>query len=131
MMSEQAFQHLHCDVVQAVLVVTVTARRLDSEKVMDEVHLALFAAVDAHHCIHVVLDLRNVQMLQTLVLKTLVDLRKKVVRRNGYVVLCGLQPVVQEVLRITGFIDLNDASRGLFKAVSDVPAAIAQLHSPS
>ena len=130
-MSERIFQRLSCGLIQDVLIVTITDRRLDTTTLMDELRAELFQALEAHQGSHVVLNLRNVQMLQTLVLKTLVDLRKEVVRRNGYVVLCGLQPVVQEVLRITGFIDFNDASHGLFKAVSDVPAAIAQLHSPS
>ena len=130
-MPEQSFLHLHCDVVQDVLVVTVIQHRLDTEKVMEEVRLELFAAVETREYRHVVLDLQNVAMLQTLVLKTLVDLRKQLVIQNGRVLLCGLQPVVREVLRITGFVDPQDASHGLFEATNDVPAALVRLNGAS
>lgn len=127
-MSEQAFQHLHCNIVQGTLVVTLTERRLDSEKLIDELRSELFAAVESHNGVHVVLDLRNVQMLQTLVLRMWIDLRKKVIMQGGRVVLCGLQPVIQEVLRITGFIDQKDESRNLFETHGDVSAALARIN---
>ena len=130
-MSGQAFQHLHCNIAQDALVATVTKQRLDSENLMDEFRSELFAAVDTHRSVHLVLDLQNVQILQTLVLKTLLDLRKKVTIQKGRMVLCGLKPVVHEVLRITGFIDIKDPSRNLFDVVADVSCALDRINAPS
>lgn len=58
-------------------------------------------------------------------LKMLLDFRKKVIIQGCRVVLCGLHRVVQDVLRIAGFIEQKDDSRNLFETFGDIPAARA------
>ena len=125
-MAEAEFQHIATFVDGDSVVLTVLEQRLDSEKMTEALHRELFAAVK-NAPPNVVLNLRNVRMMHTLALQTLLDLRKEVAAKQGRIVLCGLAPSVTMVLEVTGFIDRHGSSHALFESDADVPAALARL----
>ncbi len=122
------FQHIATFSDANSLVLTVLETRLDSEKATESLRRELFAAV-ANAPPHVVLNLRNVEMMHTLALQTLLELRKLVMAKKGRIVLCGLTPSVAMVLEITGFIDRQGSPHALFETDPDVPSALARLNA--
>src|SRR5262245_15476138 len=123
-MAEAEFQHIATYVDGDCVVVTVLEKRLDSEKVTAAVRRALFAAL-ASAPRNVVLNLRNVTMMHTLALQTLLELRKTVIAKRGRIVLTGLAPAVAMMLEATAFIDPAGSSHALFKTDPDVASALA------
>lgn len=129
-MADSEFQHIATFVDGDNAVLTVLAQRLDSEKVTEALRRELFAAV-ANAPLNVVLNLRNVLMMHTLALQTLLELRKAVTAKKGRIVLCGLTPSVTMMQEVTGFIDRHGSSHALFDADPDVPSALARLNTAS
>ena len=127
-MAEAEFQHIATFADGDSVVLTVLAQRLDSEQATEALRGELFAAV-ASAPPNLVLNLRNVTMMHTLALQTLLELRKAVLVKKGRIVLCGLNPAVAMMLEVTGFIDRHGSSHALFETDPDVPSALARLNA--
>ena len=127
-MAETEFKHIASFEDRDSVVLTVLEQRLDSEEVTVALRRELFAAV-ASAPSNLVLNLRNVKMMHTLALQTLLELRKSVLVKQGRIVLCGLNPAVAMMLEVTGFIDRHNSSHALFETDPDVASALARLNA--
>ncbi len=129
-MPEPQLQYVQRRLEQGNLVLTVTESRLDSENLAHMLHVELLAAADTGEPANVVLNLEGVHKIHTMALQSLLDLRRRLADSAGQIVLCGLSPIVAEVLRITGLIDTSgQTSDALFATEPDVASAIARLNS--
>lgn len=83
---------------------------------------------------HVVLDMKEIQGLQSAGFRPLLSLRRLVKgEHHGRVFLCSLHPDVKEILEMTRMIHEGD-EQAPFENAADVPSAVAMLYqngSPS
>ena len=77
--------------------------------------------------VHAVLDFRAVTYLSSAGFRPLLSLNRQVRQRGGRVVLCNLQPQVQEVFAVTRLIDPSGVIPAAFTVQATAAAAVAQL----
>ena len=127
-MSGPPLQLVCVDASRKHLVLTITETRLDNDIMARRLEEELLAAIETVGPGHVVLDLHKVAILHSIALQSLLNLRRRVDRRSGHVVLCGLCPIVEQVFQITGLIaEPNRPAPVLFEVKPDVAAALAHL----
>ncbi len=88
----------------------------NSSKTVEE---GLLAAIDAGTKV-MVCNLSGTAYVSSAGLRVFLALLKRVNKEGGQLALCGLQPVVAEVMEMTGFVPL-------FSISADVEAAVAQI----
>ena len=128
-MAETQFQYITLDTTREHPVVTITQPGLNGERFVRVLQPELLAAANLIEPSHLVLDLREVKMLQTLALQALLSLQRKLAEQSGRIVLCGLSPIVVQILEITALVaSPARLSNTLFDVEPDVSAAIAHLN---
>ncbi|HVS37923.1 MAG TPA: STAS domain-containing protein [Gemmataceae bacterium] len=95
-----------------------------AESLRDEL-LALHTAVGA---VHAIIDFQSVQYLSSAGFRPLLSLNRHVRERGGRLVLCNMQPQVEEVFTVTRLIDPDGKGRAAFVAQPTVPAAVAHVY---
>ena len=88
--------------VQGVTTASLRATTVLDSLVIEELGSALYELVDAQACRKIVVEFRGVTFLASQMLGVLVTLDYKARAIKGKVVLCGLQPKLMEVFKITG-----------------------------
>ena len=105
-----------------VLVVGFTMRMLNDEENIEQLGQELFSLVEQSNWLKLVLDLTNVEYLTSSVLGKLITLHRKLHRNKGKLVLFGLSPGVDSILRTAKLLTY-------FSVAESCDAAIAQLAS--
>ena len=82
-----------------VLVAGFTMRMLNDEENIELLGQELFSLVEQYNWLKLVLDLSNVEYLTSSVLGKLITLHRKLHRSQGRLVLFGLSPGVDSILR--------------------------------
>lgn len=81
--------------------------------------------------LHIVIDLKDIEYLQSAGFRPLLSLRRLIhEQRQGRVVLCNLRPAVRDVLAISRMISAEDDYPSPFEMETDVPSAISLLFQP-
>lgn len=106
-----------------VVVGEFSVPRLSDDQNVEQLGQDLFALVDQFDKRKVVLSLANVEYLTSSVLGKLITLHRKMHRHKGRLVLCDLQPEVNEVMRVSRLHDYFRVSGSLTDALSDVQSA--------
>ena len=106
----------HDDVVVARFSGEVLGEDANLEQIGDE----LFALTDQFQYENVVLSLRSVKLISSSVLGKIISLHRKLHRLQGKLVLCDIQPSVEEVL-------VNSSLIHYFHIADDTEAALNQL----
>lgn len=119
--------HVQARKRQGVLVLTLFTDRLQGDELAEALREELTEAVTRENADRVALDLSQVEMLTSAGIRPLLGLRTHVKERGGRLVLCGLRPLVEEVLATTRLITSGGSGPVPFATAPDVPAAIAQL----
>jgi anti-anti-sigma factor len=65
-----------------------------------------------------VLDLSNISFISSSGLRVILTLAKNVEPRGGFVRLCGLRPLIQEIFDISGFSQVFTITRSVNEAIS-------------
>lgn len=122
-MSESYPSSVHCPIIVLSIQKEPILGFDNGELVRNE----LMHALEQSCAGHVVLDLSNVRFLQSAGFRPLLSIRRYVHEtRGGRVVLCHLQPDVEEVLTMTHMI--NSERKGApFEFQPDVASAVASL----
>ena len=89
-------QHFLLETIDGITVVTFS-----DAKVVPETNDPLYRLVEDERHTRLLLDLSNVRFLSSNALGILVSLKKKVDAAGGRLRLCGLEPDLLELLRIT------------------------------
>lgn len=106
-----------------VVVGEFSVPRLSDDQNVEQLGQDLFALVDQFDKRKVILSLANVEYLTSSVLGKLITLHRKMHRHKGRLVLCDLQPEVNEVMRVSRLHDYFRVSGSLTDALSDVQSA--------
>lgn len=105
-----------------VLVVGFTMRMLNDEENIEQLGQELFSLVEQFNWLKLVLDMTNVEHVTSSVLGKLITLHRKLHRSQGRLVLFGLSPGVDSILRTTKLLTY-------FSVAESCDAAVAQLAS--
>jgi anti-sigma B factor antagonist len=105
-----------------VIVVGFTMRMLNDEENIQQLGQELFSLVEQSNWLKIVLDLTNVDYLTSSVLGKLITLHRKLHRSQGKLVLFGLSPGVDSILRTAKLLTY-------FSVASSRDTAIAQMAS--
>jgi anti-anti-sigma factor len=76
---------------------------------------------------NVVLDFQRVAYISSAGFRPLLSLLREVRARGGRLVLCGLQPIVQETFAITRLISTTGSAPAAFEVQPDIPTAVSHL----
>jgi anti-anti-sigma factor len=127
-MLEPHYHHLKTATDRSVLVVTITTPLLLDEDVADALRHDLLAALAAHAAsTKVVLNCRHVRSLSEAAFRPLISLNRTVQERHGHLLLCGLSPLVAEVLRMSDLLGDKPGDPAPFEAEDELSAAVTRL----
>jgi anti-anti-sigma factor len=122
-----AFEHLRATMHSDVLVLTFLDAELAGDDTVHELRMELLTAVNDPAVVKVILDLQHVSYLGSAAIRPFLALKQQLKERGGRVVLCGLAPMLVEVLRVTRLIEQDQGLPGIFESIGDVPTALKQL----
>ncbi len=97
--------------------------RLTEDQNVEQLGQDLFALVDQFDRRKVVLSLASVEFLTSSVLGKLITLHRKMHRQQGRLVLCDLQPGVNDIMRISRLHDYFKVSNTMDEALRDMQSA--------
>ena len=123
------YPHLKCNLVDAVLVLTIGETHLQGDKQAEAVRQSILDAVGHAEAKKVVLDFQTVKYLSSVGFRPLLSLRRKLQEVGGRLVLCNLSPEVSEVFRTTRMISTGRSSGSPFEAQPNLAAALASLNT--
>lgn len=106
---------------QGAVVATVNIPRLTEEENIDQLGQELFALAEQFNFRKVVLNMKAVEYLTSSVLGKMISLHRKLHRREGKLVICGVCNVVADILK-------SSRLEEYFNIASDVDAAIKMLN---
>jgi anti-sigma B factor antagonist len=97
--------------------------RLTEDQNVEQLGRDLFALVEQFERRKVVLSLASVEFMTSSVLGKLITLHRKMHRQQGRLVLCELQPGVNEVMRVSRLQDYFKMSNSVDEALHDIQSA--------
>ena len=110
-----------------LVVLSLNEAQINSDAVAESLRDELLSRYLAAGAVHAVLDFRAVQYLSSAGFRPLLSLNRQVRERGGRMVLCHLQPQVEEVFSVTRLLDPDGAGRAAFFAQPTAAAAVARL----
>lgn len=123
-MSEPQTSPVRSDVV---VILTITEPQVRGDTLADHLTTEFNAVLDQTGASKVVVDFHAVEFLASVGFRPLLTLHQRTKAAGGRVVLCGLSPVVLDVLRVTRFVDTSGAHPAPFEVQPDLPAAVNSL----
>ena len=123
-MSESQSRMVGCPVV----VLSLHEPEINSDAIAEVLRDELLTRYLRAGAVHAVLDLRAVRYLSSAGFRPLLSLNRHVRERGGRLVLCNLQPQVEEVFSVTRLIDASGAGRAAFLALPTAPTAVAHVY---
>jgi anti-anti-sigma factor len=123
-MADKPFEHVRASVV----IFTLTDKEVHGDTLADGLRDELLAVYVPSNALHAVLDFRNVTYISSAGIRPLLSLNRQVHGHGGRLVLCGLNPTVEEILSVTRLISVHGSGPAAFEYQPDVPAAIASLY---
>lgn len=105
-----------------VLVAGFTMRMLNDEENIEQLGQELFSLVEQYNWLKLVLDLSSVEYVTSSVLGKLITLHRKLHRSQGKLILIGLTPGVDSILRTAKLLSY-------FTVAESRDAAVAQMAS--
>ncbi len=114
--------HFYLEFCDAIAVAKVTATRLCEEDNIEQFGVELNQTIESFGSFRLVLDLSPVTIITSSAIGKMIGLHRNLHRRDGMLVLCGVSPVVHNVLATA---KLND----YFHITPTVDAAVEFIHS--
>lgn len=104
-------------------IVTLTDEKILEEKDIQTLQESIMSVIEQSERINLILDFRNVRFLSSAVLGLLIRISKKVYEGDGQLKLCGINPKIYEIFKITRL-------TRIFEIYKDVKEAVGNLHMP-
>ena len=101
-------------------VIAFTDEKILEEKDIHDIQQSIMSVIDQAEHINLILDFSNVKFLSSAVLGLLLRISKKIYEQEGKLKLCGINPKIYEIFRITKLINI-------FDICDDVDSAVKQL----
>jgi anti-anti-sigma factor len=127
-MAELHYQHLTASLDRSVLVLTITERELQEEKLAAAVGEELLDAVAQFSARKVVIDMQRLNYMSSVAFRPLLRLRSKLRETGGRMILCGLTPVVGDIFYTTKMLNKSGVFEAPFQTEPDVAAAVERLN---
>ena len=105
-------------------IVTLTDEKILEEKDIQTLQESIMSVIEQSERINLILDFRNVRFLSSAVLGLLIRISKKVYESDGQLKLCGINPKIYEIFKITRLTKI-------FEIYKDVKEAVGNLSRPS
>ena len=104
-------------------IVTPTDEKILEEKDIQTLQESIMSVIEQSERINLILDFRNVRFLSSAVLGLLIRISKKVYESDGQLKLCGINPKIYEIFKITRL-------TRIFEIYKDVKEAVGNLSRP-
>ena len=88
-----------------VVVLTVKVPQLTEEENLDELEQEFVALIEKYGARKIVLELSSVRYVTSSAIGKIISLHRRLVRQAGRLVICGLQPDVQEILNTSHLLE--------------------------
>jgi anti-anti-sigma factor len=124
---EPFFRHLKVHAERDVLVLALTEHQVLDEELAESLRVELLTAVSNGGARRVVVDFRAVRSVSNAIFRPLVSLSGRLGEPDDRLVLCGLNALVEQVLRMSGMIDPIKTTGPCFETAADQAAALALL----
>ena len=121
-MSVTAFHpaYLSLETRDDVIVAAFTVAHLDDDENIEQLGHEIFSLVDEVGCRKLVLDLSRVDRMASIVVGKTITLHRKLHRREGMLVLCGLSDTITRILATSGLLDYFNVADNVEAAVDAV-----------
>jgi len=104
-------------------IVTFTDERILEEKDIRALQESIMSVIEQAGRINLILDFYNVRFLSSAVLGLLIRISKKVYERDGQLRLCGINPKIYEIFRITRLTKIFDIYQDVKSAAESLSTA--------
>lgn len=129
-MTPASYRYIACRTEQEILVLTITAAKIQDDEMGETLGREFLAAVAQTGLRKVVIDFQNTKYMSSVAFRPLLLLRQHLRERGGRMMLCGLSPIIGDVFYTTRLASSSGASTAPFQLEPDVAAAIARLNQP-
>jgi anti-anti-sigma factor len=122
-------RHIVAYTLEDALVIEVLCQHLNDYDMAAELRDQILAAMQHAQSDRVILDLRNVELLTSVALFPLIEIRAEAEREGRRVVLCNVATPVAQALTVSQLIVENRPYARHLVLTEDIPAAIEWLNS--
>ncbi|AGA31430.1 STAS domain-containing protein [Singulisphaera acidiphila] len=98
-MPQDTTEHLQLTFVNGVAVISITTHYLQAEDVIETVGEELLELVEKWECTKVLLTFEGVRFVSSSMLAQVMKLHKRLAKTKGHLRICGLNPMLRDVLR--------------------------------
>lgn len=104
-------------------IVTFTDEKILEEKDIQALQESIMSVIEQAEQINMILDFCNVRFLSSAVLGLLIRISKKIYERDGKLKLCGINPKIYEIFKITRLTKIFDIYEDVEGASESLSAA--------
>ncbi len=111
-----------------VIVLRIDEAQVTGDTMAEELRDEFLTICSRANAQNVVLDFQRVGYMSSAGFRPLLSLLRNIRSRGGRLILCGLQPVIQETFAVTRLISTGGSAPAAFEVQPDIPSAIASLN---
>ena len=120
-------RHVSTRLHEGALVIEVNCRRLNDHDTLAEMREEILVAMQNIQAVHVILDLRNVELLTSTALFPFIEIREAAGREGRHIVICNVAMPVAQALTVSQLIVESRSHAQYLVLTEDIPAAIEWL----
>ncbi|MEO8497227.1 MAG: STAS domain-containing protein [Planctomycetota bacterium] len=120
-------RHVSTRLHEGALVIEVNCRQLNDHDTLAEMREEILVAMQNIQAVHVILDLRNVELLTSAALFPFIEIREVAEREARHIVICNVATPVAHVLTVSQLIVEGRSHARHLVLTDDIPAALAWL----
>lgn len=102
------------------VVITFTDEKILEEADVRAIEQSLLSVIEQAEQLNLVLNFGNVKFLSSAVLGLLIKLSRRIYEREGKLVLCGINPKIYEIFKITRLTKVFDICKDVDAAIEHV-----------
>jgi anti-sigma B factor antagonist len=103
-----------------IVVVTLTTAKILEDVEIQSLEETFLPLIEQNPSIRLIIDFSQVQFLTSAALGLLIRISKKTIETNGRLKLCGIQPKIMEIFKITRLDNVFDIQPDLSAAVKSL-----------
>lgn len=130
-MSAPNYELIQPVTAKGVLVLKLVGPDLQDEETADKLQQELLSVVDDFSADRVILDFQKIRFLSSVSFKPLLHLRKKLLEREGRMILSGLSSPVGDIFYTTRMVSSSGSSAAPFEFEQHLAVAIDRIQRPS
>lgn len=114
---DQVHPKIEVEYVQHAVIATLTGEKILDESDIRGLAESIMPLLETSPSVNLVLDFSNVKFLSSAVLRLLIRISKKIDESEGQFKLCGINPKIQDIFRITRLDQVFDIYADRYDAV--------------